>query len=359
LRSTRMRWFNDRSTLAKLLGTFAALCAAMGVVGYLGLSSAQNVQDRLEDASTNLLPSALAVASMDSALNDVRVTARSALIESDPAAVALLVAHATNSLAEAEKQEAIFKAFPDPDPLDVRLLADYDQVYPQWKASIQTVLKDATLSTPEADAAAADSLLHTSTAMAAQIDKDVTDLADSQDRQATDSALESAVAFDQRGGGGKLGGDRGDGGASQRGQWLDPVDRVGFRTAERSHRTSLGEHGGDERPGRADGRASSATGSHSRSTQTACVALQARRLRRVSRGQRSHTSGTSNESAAARRLKSPVATSCLLCSIRMLRSLATYRRYRSSGRRAEHPLDSRCSTCRRRSFAKTLSLNLP
>jgi hypothetical protein len=52
-----MRWFNDRSTLAKLLGTLAAVCLVMAAVGYTGITTAQRIKTNLDDVAGNLLPS--------------------------------------------------------------------------------------------------------------------------------------------------------------------------------------------------------------------------------------------------------------------------------------------------------------
>jgi hypothetical protein len=100
----RMRWFHDRSTLAKLLGTFAVLCAVMGIVGYLGVNTAQAIKADVDNATGNLLPSALAAAAIDGSLNDVRVNVRSATMTSDAKQTAQFVQTATDAFTEAEKQ---------------------------------------------------------------------------------------------------------------------------------------------------------------------------------------------------------------------------------------------------------------
>ena len=190
-----MLWFHNVSTLAKLLGTFAALCAVMGIVGYLGVSTAQAIKADVDNATGNLLPGALAAAAIDGSLNDIRVNVRSAALTSDAKQTAEFVQSATAAFTEAEKQEAVFKSFPL-DPLDARILADFDKAYPQWKALMQDAAKSAALNTDASNAAAADIVLNKVTTIGAQVDKDLNDLIDSQTLQALDAEHEAAATYE-------------------------------------------------------------------------------------------------------------------------------------------------------------------
>ena len=47
-----MQWFHDRGTSVKLLGSSGLICAIMGVVGWMGVNTAQRVKGSLNEVGT-------------------------------------------------------------------------------------------------------------------------------------------------------------------------------------------------------------------------------------------------------------------------------------------------------------------
>jgi methyl-accepting chemotaxis protein len=190
-----MSWFHNLSTLAKLLGTFAILCVILVGVGYLGLSAAGGIKTNLDTSNTNLLPSAIAVGNMSEAVERAQVNVRNASMTSDATETAQFIKAVGDQFAEAEKEEAVFRALPM-DPLDARILVDYDQAYNTWKGFVNDAMKSAALNTDAGNAAAMDILLHKAAPAATQIDKDLNDLVGSQVRQGNALTTMSNGAYD-------------------------------------------------------------------------------------------------------------------------------------------------------------------
>jgi methyl-accepting chemotaxis protein len=189
-----MRWFHDRSTLAKLLAAFGLVCVVMAGVGYLGLNTAGSIKSRGDDVSGNLLPGAIAVARMDEALGTAQTSIRSATMATDQKETEAFVQQSRDAIAEVEKQIGVFKSYPM-DPVDAQILADYDTRYPEFKSYFDQALTLAQQNTPESNAQAANILLHDAAPIATQIHKDMGDLLDSQEHQAADASSQSADAY--------------------------------------------------------------------------------------------------------------------------------------------------------------------
>src|SRR3712207_1688713 len=82
-----MQWFHDRGALAKLLGSFGAVCAVMALVGWMGLSTAQGINEKLEGVGGNNLPSIRALNRTKAAIVTAQRDIRSAILVEDMADV--------------------------------------------------------------------------------------------------------------------------------------------------------------------------------------------------------------------------------------------------------------------------------
>ena len=189
-----MAWFHNRSTLQKLLGTFGVLCAVMVAVGLIGLHTAAGVKTNLDNMTGNLVPSAITIARLQDAIAGVQINARSATMTNDAPQTATYVQNARAGLVEADKQIAVFKSMPM-EAADARLMADVDQVYPQFKGFVSEAMVQAALNTDSGKAAAADLLLNKSALAATQLDKDLNSLLEAQASQANAAGHDASASY--------------------------------------------------------------------------------------------------------------------------------------------------------------------
>ncbi|MCC6177053.1 MAG: MCP four helix bundle domain-containing protein [Chloroflexi bacterium] len=154
-----MRWFHDLGTLKKLLGSFGLICAVMALVGYLGIHTAANVREDLDDVGDNNVPSMVALLKTETALAEVQRDIRSAILSSDRREIDALRAKVTTGLAEADQNWATFKAIPMSDT-EKTLIDSYEQHYKEWKVLLVQASAEAATGTQVSHDAAADIVLH-------------------------------------------------------------------------------------------------------------------------------------------------------------------------------------------------------
>ena len=80
-----MQWFHNRSTLTKLLGTFASVCVLMAIVGYMGISTAQSIKAGLDEVGGSVLPSTRSIATAQYNLAKAQRDIRTAVLSHDKA----------------------------------------------------------------------------------------------------------------------------------------------------------------------------------------------------------------------------------------------------------------------------------
>jgi methyl-accepting chemotaxis protein len=190
-----MRWFHDRSTLAKLLGLVVGLCLITSGVGYLGVTTARVVKDDLDDVSSDLVPGSILAGRIEADIYQIGNDARSAVLASDAKETSDLIGNANQDLTDLDKDIHDFKALPM-DATDTALIAQFDAKYPAWKAAMQQVLASAAKRTDADDAVASDMLLHTVAPDARALETTVGDLTTSQARQAAESDAQADASFD-------------------------------------------------------------------------------------------------------------------------------------------------------------------
>jgi methyl-accepting chemotaxis protein len=188
-------WFDNLSTRAKLLGTFATLCLALAGVGYLGLTTAQDIKRNLDEVTSNLMPSAAIVGRMQAAMFQARVELRSTILSDDQKGIDGFVAAFNQSLIDIEAQEVALKALPM-DAADKKALGEFDAAYPQWKTSAQQTSMLAAKHDQASDDAAADILLHTSVPIVATLDQAINSLLAVQDGSARDAEQSAQTEYD-------------------------------------------------------------------------------------------------------------------------------------------------------------------
>src|SRR4051812_44280529 len=105
-----MQWFHDRGTLAKLLGSFMVVCAVMAAVGWMGLSTAQQVKSRLDGVGGNNVPGILSLAKTRAGLLTAQRDIRTAILVSDRKDIDTWLTSTRAALADADKAYAAYAA---------------------------------------------------------------------------------------------------------------------------------------------------------------------------------------------------------------------------------------------------------
>jgi hypothetical protein len=123
-----MRWFHDRSTLVKLLGTFTLVCALMLVVGYTGITTAQGITASLDNTENNLLPGTSQLLTTNVNITSVQRDIRGAILEETPAATLQVLNQMDQELAASEQSWAAYKVLPT-DTEERALWAPYETGY--------------------------------------------------------------------------------------------------------------------------------------------------------------------------------------------------------------------------------------
>jgi len=189
-----MRWFHDRSTRVKLLGTFALVCAVMAGVGYLGMDTAQGVMAKLDTAGNVMVPGALSLATAEINLVKAQRDAEGAVLASDPQQVKALLDKMSAELTKSEQGWAAYKALPK-SSAEAELLPHVEQSYSAWKGFIEQAAAEAATNSDAGKQAAIQLIMGQaqphSTAANAALDS----LMGLQDSQGQTAMQASAAAF--------------------------------------------------------------------------------------------------------------------------------------------------------------------
>ncbi|MCC7366563.1 MAG: MCP four helix bundle domain-containing protein [Dehalococcoidia bacterium] len=153
-----MSWFNNVSVRWKLLGTILLVSGIMGVVGYLGIRTAQGIKGDLDGVAGNNLASVQLLDEMAQSYLKSGRDLRTAILVSDQASVDANLDSAEKLMAQHEAAVAEYRKLPWSDE-EKRLMADYDTLYPEWKSETLAVIAEARKNTDEANAAALDAML--------------------------------------------------------------------------------------------------------------------------------------------------------------------------------------------------------
>ncbi|MFN8633819.1 MAG: methyl-accepting chemotaxis protein [Chloroflexota bacterium] len=185
-----MQWFHDRGTLSKLLGSFLAVCAIMGVVGWLGVSTARNINDNLNDVGGDNVPTILALAATRSALLNAQVEIRSSTMTNDSELTSQYLANARRFLADSDKAFAAFTAMPATDA-EKQLIDQFVPARKSFGLAMDAAAAEAAKNTDAGNRAASDILLKKVAADAKTMNDAVAGLLTENQRLA-DEALKSA-----------------------------------------------------------------------------------------------------------------------------------------------------------------------
>lgn len=185
-----MHWFHDRSTLVKLLGTFAIICVLMVMVGYNGFVTAQGIQANLDYAHQNLLPTTVSLltarVNIISAQRDIDGSLYAGTVE----ATQSLLRQFDQDLSTTELSWAAYKAKPADDN-ERALWTPYDTGYTAWKLEVVEARAQALANTTESNRLAREILSERAIPKAAALSKALDELltfkVDAAHQDATDS----------------------------------------------------------------------------------------------------------------------------------------------------------------------------
>jgi methyl-accepting chemotaxis protein len=190
-----MQWFHNLSTLAKLLGTFAAVCVVMAVVGYMGISSAQNIKANLDDVGGGVLSGTRDIGIVQYKLTEAQREVRTALISDDKNVSIKAVADMTAEFAASEQAWADFKT-PPFSPGELTLMPQFEAAYTGWRTVINQAAVEQEKDTPEGNAAAQDLVMVKSVPFANAMNAALEGLSALQTSQAATALSDAAVEYD-------------------------------------------------------------------------------------------------------------------------------------------------------------------
>jgi methyl-accepting chemotaxis protein len=189
-----MQWFHNRSTITKLVGTFIAVCAAMGIVGVMGIRTAQDLKGQLNESNKNLVPSIQALANTRASVIAAQRDIRNAMLTLDQKQTDSFIQATKDDLASAEKQFAAYKALPMSDA-EKQVVPAYEQGFAAWKQSIDQAIIEATKNTDEGNRAGTDILLTKAAPAADALNKSVSDLVSLNSQSAADSSKRADATY--------------------------------------------------------------------------------------------------------------------------------------------------------------------
>ncbi|MCC6176259.1 MAG: MCP four helix bundle domain-containing protein, partial [Chloroflexi bacterium] len=191
-----MGWFENRSIRVKLLGSFAAVCAVMALVGYIGVTTAQGIKGRLDEVNSDLMPGAAALSDAQVNIVQVQRDVRSSILVDDQKEIEALRARVKDDFARVEAALTAYKAL-HITAAEKQRLADVDSRYTAWREGNERALTEAVKNTPEGDRAATGLALETAAPLATAMNAALHELETLQQRQAADAAQAAGAAFNQ------------------------------------------------------------------------------------------------------------------------------------------------------------------
>ena len=186
-----MQWFHDRGTLTKLLGAFAALCAVLALVGFLGLYTARSIQARLSDVGRGELPAVEQLALTHGSILQAQRDMLNAVLASDPQEREGFIGWTQRYLSDAQTSFAVYKALPL-STKERELAGQFEQSLKAWSDTVAEASGQASYNTADGDRAAAKLITQTAAPQQTAMNKDIDALTDLA-RQRADAAIRSGA----------------------------------------------------------------------------------------------------------------------------------------------------------------------
>jgi methyl-accepting chemotaxis protein len=190
-----MQWFHNRSTLAKLLGTFAAVCVVMAVVGYMGISTAQSIKANLDEVGGPVLSNVSDVALVQYNLAQAQRDVRSAILSPDKQQATTFVTKMTGEITASEQAWAAYKV-PPFSPEEQKLNPQFEQAYKEWRTIIDQAVSEVTKGTPEGAKLAADLVMTKAAPLATTMSGTLDSLSKLQVEQAASAVASANAEYD-------------------------------------------------------------------------------------------------------------------------------------------------------------------
>jgi methyl-accepting chemotaxis protein len=189
-----MQWFHNLSTLAKLLGTFAAVCVVMAVVGYMGIRSSQSLKTNLDDVSA-LVTSTRNIGLTQYELAKAQRDIRTAILSADKAATDAAITKMKGEITASQKSWTEYKV-PPFTPDQTKLIAEFEQVYKSWLPIIDQASAEVAKNTPEGNKLAADLVMHRAAPLATAMNAALDGLGTDQEKVAATTTQEATAQYD-------------------------------------------------------------------------------------------------------------------------------------------------------------------
>ncbi|MGE3268718.1 MAG: methyl-accepting chemotaxis protein [Chloroflexota bacterium] len=190
-----MGWLHNRGTLAKLLGSFALVCVLLGIVGWVGIDTAQGIERRLELVGNNSLPSVRALNQVRIVVLTIQRDLRSALLAADSQDTARYLQAARAGFSHLDQAFTTYKALPASDA-EKQLMPAFEARSAEWRTAAFRVADDAAKNTAEGNAAAFAGMVEAAPISAA-VDETITRLIGENQRAADEALAEASQEYQQ------------------------------------------------------------------------------------------------------------------------------------------------------------------
>src|SRR4030081_214376 len=189
-------WLNDLRLQWKLGGAFGAVCVFMAVVGWVGVSTAQQIQSNLDEVGQNNLPSAIALAEIQTNLLLAQASIRAAILVDDPKEIHAYVQTTWKALSDSTTALAEYEALPISDE-ERLLLAPLPDAFATYTDFLQQAVPKAVANTPVNKVDAADIILRQAAAPAAVLSTNLPLLLAANENQANATLASAQSIFAQ------------------------------------------------------------------------------------------------------------------------------------------------------------------
>jgi methyl-accepting chemotaxis protein len=193
-RSTRPRWFHDRSTQTKLVSTFVVVCVLFMGVGALGLVTARGIKANLDSVAREQLPSTKALASTKQTETRVLRDLLNVLVLPAGKDRSDLLTKLPDTLKSIDTTWATYTSMPLSDEEQVQV-ADREKKRAVWDTSVERMLVEARKGTAEGDRAAIELYAKEVKPGYTEANKPITELSAIQDRQAAALVEQADASF--------------------------------------------------------------------------------------------------------------------------------------------------------------------
>ncbi len=188
------RWFTDMALKPKLLLSFGVVVALLGIIGYLGITTAQGIKGNLDVVGTDNMPSGVNLGTAQADFNAAERDIDLSLQVTDQKQIDGYLASTEDHLKASEQAFATFKALPGTAD-DAKLIAQFEPMWTQIRSVTTDIAALSRKNTKENNAAATEMLTTKLAPLADPANKIIDSLQAHQDQYAAASVANGDSSF--------------------------------------------------------------------------------------------------------------------------------------------------------------------